>query len=205
MFRVGLTGGIASGKSTVAEIWHDLGALVIDADALARHVVQPGTPALAEIVDRFGGDVVDGEGALDRKGLAQQVFSDEVARSDLNAIVHPRVRELGREIERQCPDPWAIVVHMIPLLVETGQQDDFDAVVVVDVPTEVQVERLRLRDGLNPQEAEQRLSSQASRTERLRHADFVIDNGGAQAALRARAETTWEGLRQWQMAAVHSW
>ncbi|MFZ1412362.1 MAG: dephospho-CoA kinase, partial [Micropruina sp.] len=135
MLRVGLTGGIASGKSAVAARLAEHGALVIDADVLAREAVQPGSPGLAAIARRFGASVLLGDGSLDRSRLAEVIFGDAVARADLNAIVHPAVRALAQSREGAAPAE-AIVVHVIPLLVETGQQDAFDVLVVVDVDPE---------------------------------------------------------------------
>ena len=134
MLRVGLTGGIASGKSVVADELGARGAVIIDADVLAREVVEPGTPGLAAIVERFGDDVLL-DGRLDRKALGDIVFADESARRDLEAIVHPAVRRRAAELEAIAPDD-AVVVHVIPLLVETGQQDAFDVCLVVDGPSD---------------------------------------------------------------------
>ena len=164
--RIGLTGGIASGKSTVARELERLGAVIIDADILARDVVALGTEGLKAIVTRFGEQVLAPDGSLNRRALAGIVFADPQARADLNAIIHPRVRERALELEAAAP-AGAVVVHVIPLLVETGQQDDFDAVVVVDTTTEEQLRRLTRRDGLTETEAGQRLAAQASRQERL--------------------------------------
>ena len=140
VIRVGLTGGIASGKSLVAAELARLGAVVIDADVLAREVVEPGTPGLAAVVQRFGGEVLDGD-RLDRARLGAIVFADPEARRDLEQIIHPAVRARAAELERAAP-PDAVVVHVIPLLVETGQQDDFDRVVVVDADPDTQLARL---------------------------------------------------------------
>ena len=154
----GLTGGIASGKSVVADELGARGAVIIDADVLAREVVEPGTPGLAAIVERFGDDVLL-DGRLDRKALGDIVFADESARRDLEAIVHPAVRRRAAELEAIAPDD-AVVVHVIPLLVETGQQDAFDVCLVVDVDRVTQRERLRSRDRLSEAEIEARLAAQ---------------------------------------------
>lgn len=193
MYRVGLTGGIASGKSAVGELLRDKGAVVLDADAIARNVVERGTPALADIVDRFGADVAPG-GVLDRKALGAIVFADPAARADLNAIVHPRVREVAAELESQVRDPYAIVVHMIPLLVETGQHGDVDAVVVVDVSEETQLARLMERDGAGEADARARIAAQATRAQRLAVADVVINNDGTRAELVERTDAAWRVL-----------
>ena len=190
MLRIGLTGGIASGKSLVATELAERGAVVIDADVLAREVVQPGTPGLAAVVDRFGPDVLTADGRLDRPALGRIVFTDPAARRDLEAIVHPAVRRRAAELEAAA-DPDAVVVHVIPLLVETGQQDDFDLCVVVDVDPQIQRERLRRRDDLDTEAIEARLSAQASRDQRLAVADLVIDNGGSVTELRQRIDALW--------------
>jgi dephospho-CoA kinase len=172
--RIGLTGGIASGKSTVAGILDDLGAIVIDSDKLSREVTQPGTPGLAQITQRFGDQVLDGD-RLDRPALAKIVFDDRDARADLEAILHPAIRKRAAELESQA-GPEAVVVSMIPLLVETGQAGDFDSVWVVDADEETQVARLRRRDGMDTGDAHRRIAAQADRADRLAAADVVIDN-----------------------------
>jgi dephospho-CoA kinase len=192
MVRVGLTGGIASGKSMVAEELAARGAVIIDADLLAREVVQPGTPALAAIIDRFGPEVVR-DGQLDRARLAQIVFADPLARRDLERIVHPAVRARAAELERAAGDA-AVVVHVIPLLVETGQHQDFDLVVTVDADHETQIQRLMLRNGLSRAEAESRTAAQASREDRKRAADVVLDNTGSLAQLREQIDALWAEL-----------
>ncbi len=190
--RVGLTGGIASGKSLVAAELAARGAVVIDADKLAREVVEPGTDGLAAVVARFGEDVLR-SGALDRARLGQIVFADPEARRDLERIVHPAVRARAAELERAAP-PDAVVVHVIPLLVETGQQDRFDVVVVVDVDQETQLARLAARDGLPEPDARARLAAQVSRQERRAVADIVIDNGGSVTDLKAQIGPLWQRL-----------
>jgi dephospho-CoA kinase len=174
--RVGLTGGIASGKSLVAAELARLGAVVIDADVLAREVVEPGTPGLAAVVERFGAEVLDGD-RLDRGRLGAIVFADPAARRDLERIVHPAVRARAAELERAARLD-AVVVHVIPLLVETGQQDDFDLVVVVDTDPETQVARLATRDGLSEEAARSRLAAQATREDRRAAAGVVLSNQG---------------------------
>jgi len=191
--RVGLTGGIASGKSMVARWFEEWGACLIDADVLAREVVDPGTPALAAIVERFGPSVLTPTGALDRARLGEIVFADDSARADLEAIVHPAVRAAAAAAEAACP-PGGIVVHVIPLLVETGQAGDFDVLVVVDAPEDVQVARLGHRNGLDEAAARARLAAQASREERLAVADVVLVNDGDPADTRRAALAVWRGL-----------
>jgi len=191
--RIGLTGGIASGKSTVARELERLGAVIIDADVLARDVVALGTEGLKAVVTRFGESVLATDGSLDRRALARIVFADPQARADLNAIIHPRVRERAAEIEAAAP-AGAVVVHVIPLLVETGQQDNFDAVVVVDTTAEEQLRRLTRRDGLTETEAEQRVAAQASREERLAVATHVIDSSGPVRETMRRVGELWWSL-----------
>jgi dephospho-CoA kinase len=192
MVRVGLTGGIASGKSTVADELAARGAIIIDADVLAREVVEPGTPALAAIIDRFGAEVLR-DGQIDRARLAQIVFADPHARRDLERIVHPAVRARAAELERAAGDA-AVVVHVIPLLVETGQHEDFDVVVTVDADHETQIQRLMVRNGFTRAEAESRIAAQASREDRRRAADVVVDNTGSLTQLREQIDALWAEL-----------
>lgn len=192
MVRVGLTGGIASGKSLVADELAVRGAIIIDADVLAREVVEPGTPARAAIIDRFGAQVLKG-GELDRARLAQIVFADPLARRDLERIVHPAVRARAAELERAAGEA-AVVVHVIPLLVETGQHEDFDVVVTVDADHETQIQRLIVRNGFTRAEAESRIAAQASREDRKRAADVVLDNTGSVTQLRAQIDALWADL-----------
>jgi dephospho-CoA kinase len=192
MLRVALTGGIASGKTAVSDRLGERGAVVIDADLLAREVVEPGTSTLEQVVQRFGPGVLSGQ-QLDRAALGRLVFADGAARRDLEAIIHPAVRARAAQIESEAP-PAGVVVHVIPLLVETGQQDDFDLVVVVDCDPEVQLQRLRDRNGLTAAEAAARLAAQATRAERLAAADIVLDNSGTVAQLPSRADDLWDQL-----------
>lgn len=191
--RIGLTGGIASGKSTVARKLEQLGAFTIDADVLARDVVALGTEGLKAVVARFGNSVLAADGSLDRSALARVIFADPQARADLNAIIHPLVRERAAELEAAAP-VGAVVVHVIPLLVETGQQDRFDAVVVVDTTVEEQLRRLTRRDGLTQTEAEQRVAAQASREERLGAATHVIDSSGPVWETMQQVDELWQNL-----------
>lgn len=194
MLRVGLTGGIASGKSAVADRLARHGAVIIDADVLAREVVQPGTPGLAAIVQRFGRGVLAPDGTLNRPAMGALVFSDPRARAALNAIVHPAVRRRAADIEQLAP-PDAIVVHVIPLLVETGQARSFDVLVVTDADPDTQLARLASRNGLSRPEAEARLNAQASREERSAVADELIDNTGSLASLDAQVDALWTRLQ----------
>ena len=192
MVRVGLTGGIASGKSLVAVELAERGAIIIDADLLAREVVKPGTPALAAIVERFGSEVLN-DGQLNRSRLAEIVFADPLARRDLERIVHPAVQARAVELERVA-DAAAVVVHVIPLLVETGQQQNFDFVVTVDVDQETQIQRLIARNRFSRAEAESRIAAQATREERRAAADVVLDNTGSVAQLREQIAALWTVL-----------
>ena len=191
--RVALTGGVASGKSRVAETLGRLGAVVIDSDRLAREVVEPGTPGLAEVVRAFGEEVLDEEGRLDRPALGRLVFADAAARRRLEGILHPLIRELGARREAEAP-PEAIVVHDIPLLVETGQEGLFDAVLVVDAPEEAQVERMTRLRGWTREDAEARLRAQASRERRRAAATHVVENTGTLEDLRERVTEVFEQL-----------
>jgi len=191
--RVGLTGGVASGKSTVAAMLADLGAVVIDADALAREVVQAGTPGFDAVVEEFGPELVGPDGELDRPALGRLVFADESARKRLEAIVHPLVFERYAELEGTAPAD-AIVVHDIPLLAESGRAGDFDAVIVVDAPREVQVERMTRDRGWTPGDAESRIAAQATREDRLAIATYVVENTGSLDDLRARVAEIFAAL-----------
>ena len=191
--RVGLTGGVASGKSTVSAMLRELGALVIDADQLAREAVAPGSEGLTEIVEAFGEEVLTPDGELDRPAMGALVFADEDARRRLESIIHPRVRARGAELEAAA-GPDAVVVHDIPLLAETGQAGSFDAVVVVDVPVETQLRRMTQLRGMSGEEAQARIDAQASREERLAVATHVIDNTGTLEDLRDRVTEVFEEL-----------
>jgi dephospho-CoA kinase len=192
--RVGLTGGVASGKSTVSALLAELGAVVIDADVLAREVVAPGTSGLDAVVAEFGPGVLAADGSLDRPALGALVFADPDRRRALEAIIHPRVRARAAEIEAAAP-PGSLVVHDIPLLAETGQAASFDAVVVVDVPTEVQLDRMSTIRGMTPEDGQARIDAQATREERLGVATYVIDNTGTFDDLRQRVAEVVEMLR----------
>lgn len=191
--RVGLTGGVASGKSAVSGILARLGAVVVDADLLAREVVAPGTPGLEEVVAAFGTGVLAPDGSLDRPALGAVVFGDAAARARLEAIIHPRVRARAAEIEAEAP-PGSVVVHDIPLLTETGQAASFDAVVVVDVPVEVQRDRLVRLRAMSPADAAARIAAQATREQRSAVATHLIDNTGTPADLEQRVRAVWNKL-----------
>ncbi len=191
--RVGLTGGIASGKSTVSAILAELGAVVIDSDVLAREVVGRGTPGLAQVVQAFGREVLTPEGDLDRPRVGAIVFGDDAKRRVLEGIVHPLVRERSVELERAA-GPDALVVHDIPLLAEAGMAERFDAVIVVDAPAELQVERMMRDRGWTREDAESRIAAQAAREARLEIATYVIENTGSPEALRARVHEVYAQL-----------
>lgn len=191
--RVGLTGGIASGKSTVSAILAELGAVVIDADAIAREVVAQGTPGLEAVVAEFGPGLLTPEGDLDRPAMGALVFADAGARKRLEAIIHPLVHRRSAELEAAA-DADPVVVHDIPLLAEVGRAGSFDAVVVVDAPTEVQVARMVGDRGWTRDEAESRIAAQASREDRLSIATHVVDNTGSLDDLRRRVEDVYAEL-----------
>jgi dephospho-CoA kinase len=182
VFRVALTGGIASGKSTVAALFAERGVPVIDTDVIAREVVEPGRPALAAVTDAFGTEILGADGRLDRRRLREQVFADAAMRRRLEAILHPAIRT---EMQRQSAlagGPYQVLV--IPLLTEGGQTDHVDRVLLVDVPESTQIERLMQRDGASALQAQAALDAQASRSERLAIADDVLQNTGRPADLR---------------------
>ena len=189
MRRVGLTGGIGSGKSTVAQMFADLGASVVDADAIAREVVARGTEGLAELVEQFGAQILTDDGDLDRAALAAVVFSDPLARERLNAVTHPRIARRTAELIAAIPQD-AVLVHDVPLLVELGMQATYDLVVVVDAPDDVRIRRLVQR-GLDEDDARARIAAQASRDERLAVADVVIENAGDLDDLRRQVTAAW--------------
>jgi len=191
--RVGLTGGIASGKSTVSAILAELGAVVIDADAIAREVVAQGTPGLEAVVAEFGPGLLTPGGDLDRPAMGALVFADAGARKRLEAIIHPLVHRRSAELEAAA-EAGTVVVHDIPLLAEVGRAGSFDAVVVVDAPTEVQVARMVGDRGWTREDAESRIAAQASREDRLSIATHVIDNTGSLEDLRRRVEDVYAEL-----------
>ncbi len=196
MQRIGLTGGIGAGKSVAARRFAERGAVVVDADVLAREAVAPGSTGLDEVVEAFGAGVLLPDGTLDRPALARVVFSDPQARARLDAIVHPEVRRLSAEREAAAValDPAAVVVHDIPLLVETGQAGRFHMVVVVHAPAALRVDRLVRTRGMAPEDARARVAAQAGDDERLAAADAVLDGAGAEQDLERQVDALWERL-----------
>lgn len=174
MLRVGLTGGIGSGKSTVSGIFQSLGVPVIDSDIIAREVVQPGEPGLEGIIARFGSETLYPDGTLNRQYLRNLIFDDASARRDLEQILHPMIRERSQQCLAGLNAPYAIL--SIPLLVESGQTDTVDRVLVIDCPEPVQIKRIRSRDGISSDKARAILAAQCSRDQRLEVADDIIDN-----------------------------
>ncbi len=195
MLKVGLTGNIAAGKSTVARIWRSLDATVVDADVLSRQVVEPGTPAMARIVEEWGDEVVEAGGGLDRAALRRIVFADPSARERLEAIVHPAVAELREDAYRAAAERGErVVVADIPLLFEAGLVDDFDAVVLVDAPEEVRLARLVGDRGMDPEEARRMIAAQMPSELKRARADFVIANTGTLLELERRSRDVWTEL-----------
>ncbi|NQX10587.1 dephospho-CoA kinase [Microbacteriaceae bacterium VKM Ac-2855] len=193
MYLIGLTGGIASGKSTVARRLAEHGAMIVDADRIAREVVEPGTPALAAIAERFGPDVIAADGSLDRPALGAIVFTDERARLDLNGITHPAV--VAESQRRFAAAPVnAVVVYDVPLLAEGRGSAEFREVVVVHAPAETRIRRLVEFRGMAEQEARNRVASQAGDDERLAMADAVIDSSGSLDETLAQTDALWKRL-----------
>lgn len=196
MKLIGLTGGIASGKSTIARRLAEHGAVHLDADQFARDAVAPGSPGLARVRGRFGADVITSDGGLDREKLGQIVFADPAALKELNGIVHPEVRSIASrridDIGRQEPD--AVIVYDVPLLVESGLVLPWDLVVVASAPANVRLDRLVELRGMDRLDAERRIAQQASEAERLAIADVVIDTGGSEAHTLAQADTLWHQI-----------
>jgi len=193
-FRVALTGGIASGKTTAAQVFADLGVPVIDTDVIARQVVEPGRPALAAVVDAFGPDILDTDGRLDRRRLRERIFADPLARQRLEAILHPAIRVEMERQSREAGGPYQVLV--IPLLTEGRRRDHVDRVLLVDVPEKLQVERLMMRDGVTHEQARASLSAQATRAERLAMADDVVHNTGHAADLSEKIAALHEKYLQ---------
>ncbi|KQQ01602.1 MULTISPECIES: dephospho-CoA kinase [unclassified Rathayibacter] len=196
MHLVALTGGIASGKSTVARRLAEHGAVVVDADVLAREVVEPGQPALRAIVERFGAAMLREDGSLDRAALGAVVFADSSARADLNAITHPAVGERSQRLfaEAAEADPHAVVVYDVPLLAEGRGAGEFDEVVVVHAPEAARIDRLVRLRGLSEPEARARVGAQATDEQRLALADVVLDSSGTLDETLARTDALWEHL-----------
>ena len=193
MIKVGLTGGIGSGKSVVARLLAGHGAIVIDADVLAREAVAPGSAGLARVVAEFGPEVLGADGSLDRSKLAQVVFADPDRLARLNAIIHPYVRRRSTEIVAAAPAD-AVVVEDVPLLVENNLQARYDVVVVVDASPETQLGRLTRVRGMTASDAQARMTTQATREQRAAVADVIIDNDGDLGALETQTDALWERL-----------
>ncbi|GGU84127.1 dephospho-CoA kinase [Streptomyces albospinus] len=194
MVKVGLTGGIGSGKSEVSRLLASYGAVIVDADKIAREVVEPGTPGLAAVVEEFGSDVLAPDGTLDRPKLGAIVFSDPEKLKVLNAIVHPLVGARSAELEASA-GPDAVVIHDVPLLTENGLAPLYDKVVVIDAAPQTQLDRLLRLRGMSEDEAKSRMAAQATREQRLAIADLVIDNDGPLEALEPQVREVWERLR----------
>ncbi|MEV6565220.1 dephospho-CoA kinase [Streptomyces kronopolitis] len=194
MVKVGLTGGIGAGKSEVSRLLASYGAVIVDADKIAREVVEPGTPGLAAVVAEFGDGVLTPDGTLDRPKLGGIVFADPQKLQALNAIVHPLVGARSAELEAAA-GPDAVVVHDVPLLTENGLAPLYDLVVVVDAAPQTQLDRLVRLRGMAEDEARSRMAAQATREQRLAVADLVIDNDGPLDALEPQVRTVWERLR----------
>lgn len=198
MTLIALSGGIAAGKSTVGRRLAELGAVRLDADQLAREVVEPGTPGLARIAERFGSGVIASDGSLDRARLAARVFGDPEALRELNGIVHPAVRDrfARRLAAARIADPDAVIVYEIPLLVESGSPVGADLVVIAEAPEALRAARLVELRGMAPEEAKRRIASQASDAQRRAVADRVIDTSGTLADTLAQVDALWDGLRR---------
>ncbi|WNI25367.1 dephospho-CoA kinase [Streptomyces sp. ITFR-16] len=193
MLKVGLTGGIGAGKSEVSRLLVGHGAVLIDADRIAREVVEPGTPGLAAVVEEFGAQILTPEGTLDRPKLGSIVFADPGRRAALNAIVHPLVGARSAELEREA-SPGSVVVHDVPLLTENGLAPLYDLVVVIDAAPKTQLDRLVRLRGMTEEEARARMAAQATREERRAVADLVIDNDGTVEELEPRVAEVWAEL-----------
>jgi dephospho-CoA kinase len=198
VFRVGLTGGIATGKSVVAEVFRQEGAFVLDTDSLGHELMEPGTPAYREIRERFGDGILDSTGRIDRRQLGDKVFSDERARLQLNAILHPRIlAEAEQRVARFAQqNPGGIAVTQAALLAEAGAFGRFDRIVLTECDTATQVRRLRSRDGIGEEEALRRIGAQADAASRRRIAHLVLDTSGSLEETRARARQVFESLRR---------
>jgi dephospho-CoA kinase len=195
MLRVGLTGGIGMGKSEVSRRLDAHGAVLIDADAIAREVVAPGTPGLDRVIETFGVELRTADGSLDRDRLGEIVFADKDKLRQLNSIVHPLVGQRMVELETSA-DADAIVVHDVPLIAENDLAGNYDLVVVVDAPAMLQLDRLTRLRGMTKEQAEARMAAQASREKRLAIADFVIDNAGSLGELDRQVGDLWAELRR---------
>lgn len=192
MLTVGLTGGMGSGKSSVSARLREHGARVVDADAIAREVVAPGEPALAELAEAFGADVIGADGTLDRSLLARRAFADEASRRRLNAITHPRIAARTAELFALAR-PGEVLVHDMPLLIENGLAGDHDLVVVVHAPEETRVRRLVESRGVDAADARRRIAAQIDDATRLAAADVVLDNSGTREGLVEQVDRLWRG------------
>jgi dephospho-CoA kinase len=194
---IGLTGGIASGKSTVAAMLRELGAPIIDADLLARQVVEPGAPALAEIAQVFGPEVLAADGSLDRKRMGERIFADPGARAVLNAITHPRIAQASAaSIADLAAGGHPVAIYEAALLVENRIHERLGGLIVVSVPPEIQLERLRARDGLDEDGARARVGAQLPLASKVAVADWVVDNGGPVAHTREQVERIWREIQE---------
>lgn len=197
MVTIGLTGGIGSGKSTVAKMLVELGAVLVDADAISRQLMEPGSPVLDAVVAEFGSSILDAEDRLNRQALAGVVFADDSARERLNGIVHPAVRaESARQVEQAQAQPGfsGVVVEDIPLLAETGQAHRFDAVIVVETQLAARLERLIQARGMSEEDARARIAAQATDEERRAIATWTVDNSGSLEEARTQVERIWEKI-----------
>lgn len=194
MITIGLTGGIGSGKSTVSSRLAELGAFIVDADLVAREIVEPGQPALAELADTFDG-VLNPDGTLNRAELARQAFATPEATEKLNAITHPRIRARTEELFKQGRESGAqVLVYDMPLLIENGEVDKVDHVLVVDAPDELRIDRLVQHRGVDEDDARRRIAAQIDRESRLNAADTVLDNSGTVEQLLEQVDDFWGGL-----------
>ena len=198
MLKVGLTGSIGVGKSFVLDILRELGARTIDADAIAREVVEPGTAGLKAVVDEFGAEILKPDGSLNRAALGSIVFADEARRQKLNSILHPfiiaRQDELMRQWEKETPD--AIVVVDAALMIESGGYKRLDKLIVVHCQTQIQLERLMKRDNISREEAERRITAQMPQEEKKRHANYLIDTSAGFESARQQVQAVWQQIRK---------
>jgi dephospho-CoA kinase len=197
LFRVGLTGNVASGKSAVADVWRRLGAAIVDADELARDAVKPGSAGLRRVVHRFGSGVLHEDGSLDRAALRNVVFADAEERLALERILHPEIARLRKEEEARLEQEGVhVVVHMIPLLFEAGLTKEVDIIVLVDAPADTRLKRIQEMRGLGEQEARRMIDAQKTSDEKRARADIVIDNEGTLEQLETRAAEAWRQVLQ---------
>jgi len=196
MFRIGLTGGIGAGKSTTAKYLTQLGAVVVDHDLLAREVVAPGSPGITQVVAKFGPGVLAADGTLDRAALSAQVFADNSQRDALEAIIHPAVSKLAdeRQAATLAENPQTVVIHDIPLLIETGQEEDFSPLIVVHTPASQRLQRLIDTRGMTYEQAQARIAAQGTDEARLAAADVVLDGSGSEEHLKQQVDALWPKL-----------